>query len=147
MGDWAARRSVVVGLRPGRDRVRVYPRDSLRMARAVRDRAGAAGADHSAAPYAARKHALREGETRRAAAGEDLAAARAVVQRVPPTAYHDAVSRVSGLDGRQRVGPYVSEVSAGDASLVAGQRLVVVSVRRCARNIGLDRRGPDERSL
>ncbi len=114
-------------LRPGRDRVRVHQRDSLRMARAVRDCAAAAGADHSASSLAAGKRALRERETRRTAASENLGAGRSAVQRIPATAHHDAVDRIPGLDGRQRGRLSVSEVSAGDASLVAGQRLVAWS--------------------
>src|ERR1700681_4925291 len=102
MGNWTARRGVEHWLRPGRDRVRIYKRHSLRMARAVRDCAAAARADHPASSLAAGNRALRDRETRRSAANEDLGAARSAVQRIPATAYHDAVDRIPGLGGRQR---------------------------------------------
>ncbi len=53
LGDWSSQRGVERGLRSGRDCVRIYQYDSLRMAGAVRDRAGAAGTHNSVTPGAA----------------------------------------------------------------------------------------------
>ncbi len=127
--------------------LRVGQRDSLRMARAVRHFADPADRDHSAAPRVTRKSALRARETRRRAAHQHLPTAALIVQVASGAALDDGRGRLPRQFGRQFVGRFSSQVSAGGASLVTRPGLDVVHFRRRAGNPGQYRRRAAQRSL